>query len=166
VDRRVLIGRVVGVHGIAGLVKIESYASPREAIFRYRPWYLRLAGVERVIERPAGRTQGKGLVAELPGCSDPESARALHGAEIEVARSALPPPAEGEYYWVDLQGLRVTNVEGVELGTVARVFATGANDVIVVKGERERLIPFIQGSYVTSVDLAAGEMVVDWDPEF
>jgi 16S rRNA processing protein RimM len=166
VDSRLLMGRVVGVHGIAGLVKIESYASPREAIFRYRPWIMRLDGVERVVEEPQGRVQGKGMVAELPGCIDPESARALVGATIEVSRSALPPPAKGEYYWADLVGLRVVNIEGVELGTITRLFATGANDVMVVKGERERLLPFVQGPYVKKVDLAAGEILVDWDPEF
>jgi 16S rRNA processing protein RimM len=166
VERRLLMGRVVGVHGIAGLVKIESYASPREAIFRYRPWILRHRGVERIVEEPRGRTQGKGLVAEVPDCEDPDTARGLYGAEIEVLRSALPPPAKGEYYWADLVGLRVINLEGVELGTVAKLFATGANDVMVVKGERERLLPFVQGPYVKKVDLEAREMVVDWDPEF
>ncbi|HRQ65984.1 MAG TPA: ribosome maturation factor RimM [Xanthomonadaceae bacterium] len=160
------MGRVVGVHGIAGLVKIESYASPREAIFRYRPWIMRLGGVERVVEEPRGRVQGKGLVAELPGCADPAAARAQYGAEIEVPRSALPPLAKGEYYWIDLVGLRVINLEGIELGAVARLFATGANDVMVVRGERERLLPFVQGPYVKKVDLAAGEILVDWDPEF
>jgi 16S rRNA processing protein RimM len=160
------MGRVVGVHGIAGLVKIESYASPREAIFSYRPWYLRLDGAETVVECPRGRAQGKGLVAELPGCIDPETARARYGALIEVPRSALPQLAPGEYYWVDLEGLRVVNLEGVELGTVARLFATGANDVMVVKGEREHLVPFVQGPYVKAVDLTAGLIRVDWDPAF
>ncbi len=165
-DRRVPIGRVVGVHGVAGLVKIESDALPREAIFAYRPWYLSFGGRERVIDQPSGRKQGKGLVAELPGCGDPDAARALIGAEIAVPRSALPPLAEGEYYWFDLEGLRVINLEGIELGTVVKLFATGANDVMVVKGDRERLLPFVHGDFVKSVDVAGGGIVVDWDPEF
>lgn len=165
-NRRVVIGRVVGVHGIAGQIKIESFASPREAIFSYRPWILCLPDGERLVEQPKGRAQGKGMIAEIPGSSDPESARALFGAEIQVLRSALPRLPAGEFYWTDLEGLRVVTVDGVELGVVDRLFATGANDVMVVKGDRERLLPFVQGPYVKSVDLDAGLIQVDWDPEF
>jgi 16S rRNA processing protein RimM len=96
-----------------------------------------------------------------------EAAAALVGQDIYVARELLPPPGKDEYYWVDLEGLEVVTTEGVALGRVSHVFATGANDVVVVKDDtRERLIPFIQGSYVRSVDLSDGRMVVDWDPEF
>ena len=83
-----------------------------------------------------------------------------------MRRDALPKPAPGELYWSDLEGLRVRTVEGRELGTVSHLFETGANDVIVVKGDRERLIPFLRDSVVREVDLAAGTMIVDWDPDF
>ena len=76
------------------------------------------------------------------------------------------PPAPGEYYWVDLEGLRVVTVEGVELGHVAHMLSTGANDVMVVHGERERLLPFVQPDYVKGVDFDTGTVTVDWDPEF
>ncbi|MEO6800050.1 MAG: ribosome maturation factor RimM, partial [Rhodanobacter sp.] len=103
----------------------------------------------------------------LPGVDDREQAAALIGTDIHVDREQLPPPAKDEYYWVDLEGLEVITTEDVHLGRVSHLFATGANDVVVVRdGSRERLIPFIQGSYVRSVDLSAGRMVVDWDPEF
>lgn len=88
------------------------------------------------------------------------------GAEVFVSRSLLPATAPGEFYWNDLEGLRVRTIEGVELGTVSHLFATGANDVLVVKGERERLVPFIRDSVVREIDIAAGTIVVDWDPEF
>jgi 16S rRNA processing protein RimM len=82
-------------------------------------------------------------------------------------RDLLPPPAPGEFYWVDLEGLEVVTTESVLLGRVSHLFSTGANDVMVVKdGERERLVPFVQGPYVQSVDFDAGRIVVDWDPEF
>src|SRR6185312_1486129 len=114
-----------------------------------------------------GREQGKGMVAQLPGVDDREQAAALIGSDIYVSRDQLPPLAEGEYYWVDLEGLEVVTTEDVSLGRISHLFATGANDVVVVRdGTRERLIPFVQGSYVRSVDLSAGRMVVDWDPEF
>ena len=91
----------------------------------------------------------------------------MRGTEIYVPRSALPPPSPGEYYWVDLEGMRVVTVEGVDFGTVSHIFATGANDVLVARNdERERLIPFVQPQYVTSVDFDAGVVTVDWDPEF
>ena len=83
-----------------------------------------------------------------------------------MPRDALPPPKPGEYYWVDLEGLRVETVEGMELGRIDHLFATGANDVLVVRGERERMIPFVQPEVVTGVDFDAGVVVVDWDPEF
>jgi len=83
-----------------------------------------------------------------------------------VSRSQLPPPKPGEYYWVDLEGLAVQTVEGVVLGTVSHLFDTGANPVIVISGERERLVPFVTDQYVKSVDFDAGLIVVDWDPDF
>ncbi len=168
VGRRVLIGRIVGLYGVQGWLKIESWAEPRMRIFDYQPWLLGAApGVGKEIAGVQGRTQGKGIVAQLPGVDDREQAAALIGTDIYVAREQLPPPAHDEYYWVDLEGLEVVTTQEVKLGRVSHLFATGANAVVVVRdGSRERLIPFIQGSYVRSVDLSAGRMVVDWDPEF
>ncbi|HEV7122280.1 MAG TPA: ribosome maturation factor RimM [Rhodanobacter sp.] len=168
VGRRVLIGRIVGLYGVQGWLKIESWAEPRMRIFDYQPWLLGAApDAERKISGVKGRTQGKGLVAQLPGVDDREQAAALIGTDIHVARDQLPAPAKDEYYWVDLVGLEVVTTQDEALGRVSHLFATGANDVVVVRdGPRERLIPFVQGSYVRSVDLSAGRMVVDWDPEF
>ena len=166
--RRVLIGRIVGLYGVQGWLKIESWAEPRMKIFDYQPWLLNTeSGSETQIAGAKGRQQGKGMVAQLPGIDDREQAAALIGMDIHVAREQLPPPGKDEYYWVDLEGLEVVTTEDVPLGRVSHLFATGANDVVVVRdGARERLIPFIQGSYVRSVDMSAKRMVVDWDPEF
>ena len=166
--RRFLIGRIVGLYGVQGWLKIESWAEPRMKIFDYQPWLLNTApGVETQIAGAKGRQQGKGMVAQLPGIDDREQAAALIGMDIHVAREQLPPPGKDEYYWVDLEGLEVVTTEDVVLGRVSHLFATGSNDVVVVRdGARERLIPFIQGSYVRSVDMSAKRMVVDWDPEF
>jgi len=157
--RRVLVGRIVGLYGVQGWVKVESWTEPRTQIFKYQPWQL--------IAAPGQETEIKGLIAQLPGADDRDGAAALVGQDIYVARELLPPPGKDEYYWVDLEGLEVVTAEGVALGRVSHLFATGANDVVVVRdGERERLVPFVQGVYVRSVDLSGGRMVVDWDPDF
>jgi 16S rRNA processing protein RimM len=165
--RCVLLGKVVGVFGVQGEVKLESFTHPRRQIFKYRPWILKSAAGEREIAAASGREQGKGLVARLPGIDDRDAAAALIGGEIWVLRSALPRLKADEVYWTDLEGLAVVTTQGVSLGTVSHLFETGANDVLVARdGERERLIPYVLEQYVKSVDLDAGRVVVDWDPEF
>ncbi|HEY4531335.1 MAG TPA: ribosome maturation factor RimM [Luteimonas sp.] len=165
--RRILLGRVHGAFGVRGELKLESFTDPARSIFRYQPWILRDGqGRERELEGVRGREGGKGLVATFPGIEDREAAEALRGTEVWVPRAALPPPAPGEYYWVDLEGLRVVNAEGVDFGTVSHLFSTGANDVLVARGDRERMIPFVTPDYVVSVDFDAGLVTVDWDPEF
>ncbi|MHC1480485.1 ribosome maturation factor RimM [Frateuria aurantia] len=166
--RRVLVGRIVGLYGVQGWLKIESWTDPRTRIFDYRNWWLGAEGdAGRAVTGCVGRVQGKGLVAKMPGIEDRDQAESLVGLDIFVDRSALPLPGKDEYYWVDLEGLEVVTTEGVGLGRVSHLFATGANDVVVVKdGTRERLIPFVQGEFVRSVDISGGRMVVDWDPEF
>ncbi len=166
-ERRILLGRIVGAFGIRGDAKLESWTEPRLSIFRYQPWILRAPnGEERELTGARGRESGKHLTATLPGVTDRDAIEAMRGTEIFVPRSALPPPKPDEYYWVDLEGLAVSTVEGVELGTVSHLFSTGANDVMAVRGDRERLIPFVQPDFVQSVDFEANRIVVDWDPEF
>jgi 16S rRNA processing protein RimM len=122
--------------------------------------------VETEIDSAQGHEQGKGMVAKLSGCDDRDAAVALVGAEIRIPRSALPKPKRGEFYWADLEGLDVVTVDGAPLGKVSHLFATGANDVLVVSGERERLIPYVTGQFVKKVDLDAGCITVDWDEDF
>ncbi|HEX2082505.1 MAG TPA: ribosome maturation factor RimM [Xanthomonadaceae bacterium] len=166
-DRRVLIGRIHGAFGVRGEVKLESFTDPRNGVFRYQPWTLRDAqGRERELAGARGRETAKGIVAQLPDVADRDAAEALRGTEVWVPRSALPPPKEGEYYWVDLEGLRVVNVEGIEFGTVSHLFSTGANDVLVVQGERERMLPFVQPDVIRSVDFETDTITVDWDADF
>lgn len=163
----ILLGRIVGAFGVRGQIKIESWTEPREAIFRYQPWILRDAsGAEREFNGARGKASGKHLIATFPDVEDRDAVEALRGIEILVPRSALPPPKPGEFYWVDLEGLRVVNVQGVDFGRVSHLFSTGANDVLVANGDRERLIPFVEPDYVKSVDFDAGLVTVDWDPEF
>lgn len=164
--QRVDLGEIVGVFGVAGWVKVKSDTEPKEKILAYSPWSLTKNGetVQRKAER--GTLHGKGLIVRIEGAASREEAAKLCGMRISVDRDRLPPTEEGEYYWADLIGLRVFTIAGVALGTVDSILETGANDVLVVKGERERLIPFLQGLYVLKIDLAAETMTVDWDPKF
>jgi 16S rRNA processing protein RimM len=171
-NRRILIGRIHGAFGVRGEVKLESFTDPRSAVLRYQPWTLRDARQrEHEVAGARGRETAKGVVASLPGVDDRDAAEALRGAELWVPRSALPPPRPGEYYWVDLEGLRVVNIEGADFGTVSHLFATGANDVLVVQGGtsgngRERMLPFVQPEVIRKVDFEAGVITVDWDADF
>jgi len=166
-DRHLLMGRIHGAFALRGELKVESFTEPPLALLGYQPWTLRdPRGQERTLVGARARVANQGLVVTLPGLSDRTAAEALRGTEIFVPRSALPPPRRGEFYWADLEGLRVRTIDDVDLGTVTQVLPTGANDVLVVHGGRERMIPFVRPETVVSIDLAAGEMIVDWDPEF
>ena len=165
--RRILLGRIHGAFGVRGELKLESFTEPAATIFRYQPWTLRDAqGRECELSGARGRETNKGLVATFADIADRDAAEGLRGTEIYVPRSALPPPKPGEYYWVDLEGLRVVNTEGADFGTVSHLFSTGANDVLVARGERERMIPFLEPDYIRSVDFDAGVVTVDWDADF
>jgi 16S rRNA processing protein RimM len=165
-QRRVILGKVGGLYGVRGWVKLWSFTDPVENLLDYREIELGRAGEWRAARLVEGRRQGQALVARFEGCADRDDAALLVGAELAVLRDRLPAPAAGEYYWADLVGLKVVTTEGVELGQVEHMMATGANDVMVVKGERERLLPFLPGRFVNEVDLAGGRIVVDWDPDF
>jgi len=162
----VILGKISGVFGVKGQVKVFSYTEPRENILDYNPWMLDQQGSWQAREIESGQLHGKGIVARLRGCEDRDQAQALVGHEIAVPREQLPATAADEYYWADLQGLTVITQQGVILGRISHLFETGSNDVMVVKGDREILIPYIRRQVVKSVDLDTGEMQVDWDPAF
>ena len=125
----ILLGRVHGAFGVRGELKLESFTEPASAIFRYQPWTLRDAqGRERELMQARGRETAKGLIATFPDVADRDAAEAMRGTEVYAPRSALPPPKPGEYYWVDLEGLRVVNLEGADFGVVSHLFSTGANE--------------------------------------
>ncbi len=165
-ERRILLGRVLGAFGVRGELKLQSFTDPASMLLKYQPWILVHRGTEREVASARGRDTNKGVVLTLPGVEDRDAAEALAGAEVWVPRSRLPKPKPGEYYWVDLEGLRVVNREGIELGKVSYLFETGANDVMVVAGERDHLIPFLMDRFILEVDFDAGVVSVDWDADF
>jgi 16S rRNA processing protein RimM len=161
-DRLIVLGRIAGLYGVRGWVRVFSETDPRENILRYSPWLLDSAA--QVVAE--GRRHGKGLVVRLEGCEDRDQAAELIGRDICVRRDQLPPARPDEFYWADLEGLEVQTLAGEPLGRVSHLFDTGANDVLVVKGDRERLLPFVWDDVVKDVDFASGTIKVDWDPEF
>ena len=163
------MGEISGVFGVKGWVKVFSHTAPREKIVKYKTWLLsRSQGDDKYqsIKVLNGRRQGKVVVAQLEGVTDPDQAYKLIGTDIVIERSQLGRLNKGEYYWSELEGLAVVTTTGVDLGKVSWLFETGNNNVLVVKGDRERYIPYITGEVVISVDLQTSQMVVDWDPEF
>jgi 16S rRNA processing protein RimM len=158
------LGFITGVSGVKGWFKIHSWTDPREAILDYQPWLLGDDRKPVVVSK--GRPQGKTIVASLPGINDREQASKLIGLEIAVRRDELPALQKDSYYWSDLVGLAVETKDGDDLGYIVKMMETGANDVMVVRGERERLIPFIPGHYVISVDLDKAMLIVDWDADY
>lgn len=166
-DDYIVVGRISGLYGVRGWVKVYSHTQPRKNILNYATWYLQRGGQWQAFALESGRVHGKGIVAKLQGCDDRDMAAAMLKSTVAIHRQQLPKAAPGEYYWADLQGLRVRNLEGVELGVVDHLLETGANDVLVVQqGESERLIPFVTGQFVTEVDLEQGQITVDWEPDF
>ena len=162
----VVLGRVSGLFGLQGWVRVFSHTEPRHGIIHYDPIFLRRQGEWRPFKIDAGRAHGAGVVVKFAGCDDRDQAALLIQSDIAVQRDQLPPPKPGEYYWADLEGLRVVTLDGAELGVVDHLFATGANDVLAVRGDRERLLPFVKGQVVVEIDLEQRLMRVDWDPDF
>lgn len=157
------MGRIVGLFGVRGWVKVFSYTDPREAILSYEGWLLGRKGDWKPAEVAEGQRHGKSVIAHFVGVDDRDRAAALVGNEIAVVREALPETAEGQYYWLDLIGLRVMHRDGTDLGEVQSMLQTGANDVMVVQGEQERLIPFVKNEVVISVDMVERIINVDWE---
>lgn len=163
---RVIVGRLGGPFGVKGWIWVHSHTRPAERLFDYPLWGLGESGHLREVTVEAAQPQGKGWIARLSGIADRDAAADLAGATVSVPRAMLPRAEEGAYYWVDLIGLRVMGIQGFDFGRVDSLMETGANDVLVVQGDEERLIPFVQPDVIQKIDLNAGVIEVDWDPDF
>jgi 16S rRNA processing protein RimM len=174
-NKPIIIGKISGVFGVHGWVKIFSHTEPRNNILQYDPWLIDQKSKWHDISLVKGRTQGKTIVAQLKGIDDRDKAHALIGCDIAIEESQLKELGQDDFYWRDLQGLNVVDIHGNSLGTVSNMMATGANDVIVVKlnaekalarKEKEMLIPYLLDTVVKKVDLEQRMIEVDWDEDF
>lgn len=164
------MGRIVAPYGIKGWIKIQPFTQQQQGLLDYPRWRVGRDGEWQLRAVEVAKVHGATVVAKLEGVADREQAAALQGMRIAVSRDDFPAPAANEFYWADLVGLKVVNAAGVTLGTVARVFETGANDVLVVEdqvaaNQRERLLPFI-APVIRQVDIAGGTIIVDWDADY
>lgn len=166
--KRVIIGRISGVHGVHGWLKVFSYTEPRENIFLYQPWLLgndnsTVGATWSEIEFVECGHRGKTLVVKFPGVEDRESAGRFVGRSLAVPRNSLPEPDPGEYYWADLLQMEVVALTGRRLGRVIDIRETGANDVLVVEGDARRSVPFVMGEVIRQVDLQRAVITVEWE---
>lgn len=161
----ITVGHVAGAYGVQGWLRLLSYTAEPASLLLYQPWRWRRGNQVWMPETCEARDHGRGFVVRIAGCTDREQAAAYGGSLIEIPATALPPLAAGEYYWQQLMGLTVETEDGQPLGVVDHLLATGANDVLVVAGERERLIPYVR-TVVRQVDVDRRRLVVAWDPEF
>ena len=159
------MGRIAAPFGVQGWIKIRPLTAAVRNLMDYPQWWIGGDGDWRLSPVAEAKVQGRAMIARLEDCGDRESAAALRGREVAVPRAALPRTRDNEYYWADLVGLNVVNAEAQDLGRVTRILPTGANDVLVVQGERERLIPFI-AQVIREVDQDAGVIRVDWGADY
>lgn len=184
-DTHVVMGRIGAPHGVKGWVKLISFADVSDDLLTYKHFYIRQDGTQTAaggssgtrqenlqkIEIDDARPQGQGFIGHIKGCDVREETRFFTGKDLLLPKTELPALEEG-YYWHQLEGLRVTNLAGEYLGIIDHMLGTGANDVMVVRGNddsidrEERLIPWVEDQVVQAVDLAAGVVRVDWERDF
>ncbi|MGI9258621.1 MAG: ribosome maturation factor RimM [Gammaproteobacteria bacterium] len=162
----VTLGKISGVFGVKGWIKVHSFTDPRDSIVQFDQWVLRHGGSDDEIVVETGKPHGRTVIAKLEGVDDRDRALEVVGAEIAVERDALAPCEPGEYYWTDLADLEVVTEAGETLGRLDYLFETGGHDVMVVAGDRQRLIPFVTDEIVQEVDMENRVIVVDWDPTY
>ena len=160
----VVLGRISGVYGIKGWLKVWSFTDPLEGIAGYPVWELDLGGSLSRVAVLDWKRAGPGLAVRLEGVVSREAAQGLTGAEVRVDRAQLPPAGPGEVYWHDLVGLEASTPEGAPLGRVVGILDLPAHPVLVIEGERERLVPLVR-ERIAGVDLEGGRLTLDWHPD-
>ncbi len=162
----IVVGRFGAPFGVKGWLKVQSFTEPADNILVYQPWYAELKEGIREVKLLASQNHHKAIVVQVEGCNDKEQTVLYRNVNILVHRNALADLGDNEYYCSDLEGLTVYTVEGDELGKIDYVLPTGSNDVLVIKGDKEYLVPYKLHDVIKAIDLNARTMVVDWDKNF
>ncbi len=167
----VVMGRIGAPWGVKGWVKLFSFTDPADNLLDYHRYLIQGADGLDSLEFDEIKVHGHDFVAHIKGCDVREQACRYTGQELLIEKSELPE-LEAGFYWYQLEGLRVVTTSGQDLGKVHHLMETGANDVLVVKGDAqsvdkiERLVPYIDGSVIKQVDLKQGLIVVEWDKDY
>ncbi|MCW5237191.1 ribosome maturation factor RimM [Verminephrobacter eiseniae] len=171
------VGRIADAWGLQGWFKVQPYSADPEALFSCKRWYLQPAargaktfGATVLLPIRQAKDHGGMVLAWAQDIDDRNAAEALRGARIFVPRSSFPSPPPDEYYWVDLIGLQVINRQGLALGRVHELRATGAQTLLVLAHEQDgkagkRMIPFVP-AFVDQVELPQKRIIVDWQPDY
>jgi len=166
-DKKIYLGKITGVHGIKGWLKIQSFSSPPENILNYPSWIINNQGEEELYSIEQGRKQNNKIVVKLEKIDDRNTAESLINSKIQIQRSDLPKLSNENYYWSDLVGLSVLNSEEKVIGKIESLIETGANDVMVIitlKDERI-LIPFVMHEIIKEVNVELNYIKIDWSIE-
>jgi 16S rRNA processing protein RimM len=162
----VTVGRFGRPHGIKGFVKVHSFTDPPDNILSYAQWYAFLGKVWQPVQLITVKAQNNGIIALVEGYADRELVTRLTNVDIGIKEECLAELAPGEFYWHELVGMRVINQQGEPFGEVIDVMPTGANDVLVVKGEKKHLIPYLPGQVIIDINKSQQQIIVDWDMDF
>lgn len=165
-----VVGRISGVYGVKGWVKLFSHTEPVENVLKYKNLWIETGTEWKPLEIAQRKPHGPGFVIKVDGFDDRDKARELVARDVAIDKNQLPSldPSEDGYYWTDLVGLTVVNAEAETLGVVKSLMETGANDVLVLNNQKgeERLVPFVTDEIVKSVDLESSVITVDWPADF
>ncbi|BCA94082.1 ribosome maturation factor RimM [Legionella antarctica] len=162
----IVIGRFGRPHGIKGFVTVHSFTEPRDNILRYTDWHAFLSSSWQPVKILSIEVHNKAIVAQIEGYPDRELVARLTNTEIAVQKDQLAELETGEYYWHQLIGMNVVNQKGDSFGAVVEVMPTGANDVLVVQGEKRHLIPYLPGQFIIDINDSQQIITVDWDLDF
>lgn len=162
----IVVGRFGRVHGIKGFITLQSFTDPRDNLIDYAPWHGFVNHCWREIRPVEIKANDKAIIARIEGFPDRDSVSHLTHVELAVSEEKLPPLHDDEYYCHELIGMQVVNLDGISFGEVKDVMPTGANDVLVIQGEKKRLVPFLLDQYVTKIDKQQRLITVDWDADF
>lgn len=162
----VIVGRFGRPHGIKGLVSVISFTEPRDNILSYTDWHANINHQWQPLHLLHLEMTNKRILTQVEGYQVREDVACLTNIDIAVRRQQLPALQQDEYYWHQLIGMRVESQQGIALGTVTEMMATGANDVMVVVGEKRYLIPYLPGTYVLGVNDEQSLITVAWDLDF
>lgn len=162
----VIVGRFGRPHGVKGFITVNSFTEPRENILRYTDWHGFISKQWQPLTLSHVEVNNKSILAKVEGYGEREQVTALTNVDIAIRREALPELSPGEFYWYELLGMSVTNLDGKNLGSVVEIMPTGANDVLVIDGEKRHLIPYVPEIFIRSVDKSKRIITVDWDEDF